>query len=60
MCTFRVEQHVGPDSMQAMLEAFFRDREVTGVLHALTGLRVISPDSMQAMLEAFFRDREVV
>merc|ERR1719261_1424836 len=47
MCTFRVEQHVGPDSMQAMLEAFFRDREVTGVLHALTGLRVISPDRVR-------------
>lgn len=47
MCTFRVEQHVGPDSMQAMLEAFFRDREVVGVLHAQTGLRVISADKVR-------------
>lgn len=47
MCTFRVEQQVGPDSMQAMLEAFFRDREVVGVLHALTGLRVVSPDRVR-------------
>merc|ERR1719487_2758435 len=31
MCTFRVEQNVGPDSMQAMLDAFFRDREVVSM-----------------------------
>merc|ERR1719353_1784727 len=37
MCTFRVEQHVAADNVQAMLEAFFRDRLVTGVLHRLTG-----------------------
>lgn len=47
MCTFRVEQHVGPDSMQVMLEAFFRDREVVGVLHALTGVRVASADRVR-------------
>jgi len=47
MCTFRVEQNVGPDSTQAMLEAFFRDREVVGVLHHLTGLRVLSPDRIR-------------
>lgn len=47
MCTFRVEQHVGPDSLQPMLEAFFRDRQVTGVLHSLTGLRVLSADRVR-------------
>merc|ERR1719389_217579 len=47
MCTFRVEQHVAADNMQAMLEAFFRDRLVTGVLHRLTGLRVLSPDRVR-------------
>merc|ERR1719171_1039150 len=47
MCTFRVEQNVGPDSMQAMLEAFFRDREVLGVLHHLTSMRVLSADKVQ-------------
>merc|ERR1719502_1851239 len=47
MCTFRVEQHVGADSMQAMLEAFFRDREVLGVLRSLTGVRIVSPDRVR-------------
>merc|ERR1719506_1840235 len=47
MCTFRVEQHVAADNVQAMLEAFFRDRLVTGVLHRLTGLRVLSPDRVR-------------
>jgi len=47
MCSFRVEQHVGADSMQAMLEAFFRDREVVRVLHSATGLRVLSPDRIR-------------
>merc|ERR1719506_2568338 len=47
MCTFRVEQHVVADNVQAMLEAFFRDRLVTGVLHRLTGLRVLSPDRVR-------------
>jgi len=47
MCTFRVEQNVGQDSMQAMLDAFFRDREVVRVLHALTGIRIHSPDKVQ-------------
>jgi len=47
MCTFRVEQHVGADSMQAMLEAFFRDREVLGVLRSVTGCRVVSPDRVR-------------
>jgi len=47
MFTFRVEQNVGPDSMQAMLESFFRDRGVVGVLHSLTGLRVLSPDRVR-------------
>merc|ERR1719198_1990388 len=30
-----------------MLESFFRDREVLGVLHALTGLRVLSADRVR-------------
>jgi len=47
MLTFRVEQHVGPDSMQAMLEGFFRDRGVLGVLHSLTGVRVASTDKVK-------------
>merc|ERR1719198_2859351 len=47
MCTFRVELNVGPDQMQSMLEAFFRDREVVGVLHSLTRLRVLSPDRVR-------------
>jgi hypothetical protein len=47
MCTFRVEQNVGADSMQAMLEAFFRDREVVSVLHSLTGMRVLSSDRVR-------------
>jgi hypothetical protein len=51
MCTFRVEQHVGQDSMQAMLEAFFREREVVSVLHALTGLRVVGPDKVNVRWE---------
>merc|ERR1719238_1703182 len=51
MCTFRVEQNVGPDQMQSMLEAFFRDREVVGVLHALTRLRVLSPDKVRVHWE---------
>jgi len=51
MCTFRVEQNVGPDQMQSMLEAFFRDREVVGVLHSLTRLRVLSPDRVRVHWE---------
>merc|ERR1719198_2615812 len=51
MCTFRVEQNVGPDQMQSMLEAFFRDREVVGVLHSLTRLRVVSPDRVRVYWE---------
>jgi len=47
MCTFRVEQNVTEDSMQAMLEAFFRDRGVTSILHQLTGLRILSPDKVK-------------
>merc|ERR1719281_1478742 len=51
MCTFRVEQHVAADNMQSMLEAFFRDREVVGVLHALMRLRVVSPDKVRVHWE---------
>jgi len=51
MCTFRVEQQVRQDSMQAMLDAFFRDKEVLGVLHSLTRLRVTSPDKVRVRWE---------
>jgi len=43
MCTFRVEQAVGPDSLGMMLEAFFRDRTVLAVLNTICQLRVTSP-----------------
>jgi hypothetical protein len=48
MCTFRVEQQVQPDGMQAMLDSFFSDRQVMSVLHSLTGMRVISPQKVSA------------
>jgi len=47
MATFRVEQHVGSDNMQVMLDAFFRDRGVLGVLQAMTRMRVVSPDKVR-------------
>merc|ERR1719258_25996 len=34
MCTFRVEQHVAADNVQAMLEAFFCDRLAASALLA--------------------------
>eukprot|EP00929_Paragymnodinium_shiwhaense_P077519 TRINITY_DN39915_c0_g1_i1.p1 TRINITY_DN39915_c0_g1~~TRINITY_DN39915_c0_g1_i1.p1 ORF type:complete len:267 (+),score=66.66 TRINITY_DN39915_c0_g1_i1:99-899(+) len=46
-CAFRVDQPVHPDSMQAMLECFFRDRGVTGVLQHLTGIRIFNPDKVK-------------
>lgn len=46
MCTFRVEQQVHPDGMQDMLNAFFKDKAVLGVLHSLTRLRVLSADKV--------------
>eukprot|EP00913_Durusdinium_trenchii_P033806 g31645.t1 len=46
MCTFRVEQKVTSESFQEMLDAFFKDREVLSVLHASTGVRVISPSKV--------------
>lgn len=56
MVTFRVEQPVGPDSMQAMLDAFFRDRHVVGVLHALTRLRVLRPEKCTARWQKMLTD----
>jgi len=44
--TFRVEQNVGPDGMQAMLRAFFCDRLVLGVLHSNTSLRVTNAEKV--------------
>jgi len=51
MCTFRVEQQVRPDDMQAMLQAFFNDRTVIHALHQLTRLRVIAPDKVKVRWE---------
>lgn len=46
MCTFRVEQQVTSDTMQAMLDSFFSDREVISVLQSITGLAVLSPQKI--------------
>lgn len=51
MAAFRVEQQVQPDGIEAMLEAFFRDRTVLGVLHSITRLRIISPDKVRVRWE---------
>jgi hypothetical protein len=51
MCTFRVEQQVGQDQMQAMLESFFRDREVVSTLQSLTRICVLSPDKVRVHWE---------
>jgi len=51
MCTFRVEQQVQPEEMQVMLEAFFRDRQVLGVLQHMTGLRIFSPEKLRVVWE---------
>jgi hypothetical protein len=48
MMTFRVEQQVQQDSMQAMLDSFFSDREVLSVLHSQTGMTVFSPQKVSA------------
>lgn len=41
MCTFRVEQPIRPENTQAMLDSFFSDRNVLGILHSMTRLRVL-------------------
>lgn len=51
MATFRVEQPVKEDNFQTMLNSFFRNREVLGVLHAITRLRVISPEKVRVFSE---------
>jgi len=51
MCTFRVEQPVGPDTIQAMLNAFFADKEVLGVLQSSTSLSVFSPNKVSVRWE---------
>eukprot|EP00441_Pelagodinium_beii_P042486 CAMPEP_0197649370 /NCGR_PEP_ID=MMETSP1338-20131121/28311_1 /TAXON_ID=43686 ORGANISM="Pelagodinium beii, Strain RCC1491" /NCGR_SAMPLE_ID=MMETSP1338 /ASSEMBLY_ACC=CAM_ASM_000754 /LENGTH=256 /DNA_ID=CAMNT_0043223533 /DNA_START=49 /DNA_END=816 /DNA_ORIENTATION=+ len=51
MCTFRVEQQVGPDGFQDLIEAFFRDKEVLSVLHHMTQMRVFSPQKVTARFE---------
>mmetsp|Transcript_57605 Transcript_57605/g.134116 ORF Transcript_57605/g.134116 Transcript_57605/m.134116 type:complete len:262 (+) Transcript_57605:36-821(+) len=51
MCTFRIEQQVQQDEMQMMLDAFFRDKEVMGVLQHLTGMRMFSPDKVSVHWE---------
>lgn len=50
MAKFRVEENVGPDDMSNMLAAFFSDKQVLGVLHYLTGLRVT--DSKKLRVQA--------
>lgn len=47
MVTFRVDQPIKPDNVQAMLDSFFRDRQVTSVLHHLTRLRITSPGKVK-------------
>jgi len=52
MCTFRVEQPVTPDTLQAMLNDFFKSREVLGALGQIApNLRVFSPDKVQVRWE---------
>lgn len=51
MCTFRVEQQVQQDQIQDMLDSFFRDREVLGVLKSLTRIVVTSPDKVRVHWE---------
>lgn len=52
MCTFRVEQPVTPDTLQAMLDDFFRSREVLGGLaQVMPRLRVFSPDKVKVRWE---------
>jgi len=52
MGTFRVEQPVTPDTQQAMLDEFFKDRGVLGVLHQLMpGIQVFSPDKVKVNWE---------
>jgi len=51
MMTFRVEQNIGPDTFQAMLDGFFKDRTVLSVLHHTTGLRVLNPDKVNVRWE---------
>mmetsp|Transcript_59578 Transcript_59578/g.128951 ORF Transcript_59578/g.128951 Transcript_59578/m.128951 type:complete len:265 (+) Transcript_59578:51-845(+) len=51
MCTFRVEQPITPDTCQALLDAFFSDREVLSVLGSLTRIRVFNPQKIRVSWE---------
>merc|ERR1719161_556077 len=51
MCTFRVEQPIRADNIQAMLDSFFRDKNVMHTLHHLTGMRILSPDKTRVRWE---------
>jgi len=52
MCTFRVEQPITPDTLQAMLEDFFKSSEVRGALRQVApGLQVLSPDKVRVIYE---------
>jgi len=52
MCTFRVEQPVGPDTLQAMLDDFFKDRAVLGALQQVAPrLSVYSPEKVKVSYE---------
>jgi len=51
MCTFRVEQPIHADTASAMLDAFFSDGEVLGVLHQRTKLRVFNSAKLRVRWE---------
>lgn len=52
MCTFRSEQPITPDTLQAMLDDFFKSREVIGALAQLAPqIRVTCPDKVRVHWE---------
>merc|ERR1712110_981680 len=51
ICTFRVEQPIRADNVQAMLDSFFRDKNVLHTLHHLTGIRIVAPDKTRVVWE---------
>jgi len=51
MCTFRVEQPIRPDAVQAMLDSFFKDKSVLAVLQYMTGVRVFNPAKVRVRWE---------
>lgn len=51
MCTFRVEQPVQADTASAMLDAFFSDKDVIGILQHLTRIRVYNAQKLRVRWE---------